>query len=122
DGRWVATGTHSGKSVRIWDSSGGPPVKELEMAGSGVGFSPDGRWLLTTGTGRLWRVGLWEEEPRVEPHSAPAGFAFSPDGKTVTSNALGGFIHLRDVETGREYARLQYPDGALTVRSIFSPD
>src|SRR4029079_7829608 len=51
-----------------------------------------------------------------------AGFAFSPDGKLVTHNHLGGLIHLRDVESGREYARLQYPDGALTVRSTFSPD
>src|SRR5206468_8245160 len=60
--------------------------------------------------------------PRCQRQDAWTGFAFSPDGKTVTNNALGGFIHFRDLETGREYARLQYPDGALTVRSIFSPE
>src|SRR5262249_20566183 len=79
DGRWVATGTHNSTGVKIWSSSGGPPVKELEMGGSGVGFSPDGRWLLTSGADRLWRVGTWDEGPAAEPQGAWAGFAFSTD-------------------------------------------
>jgi tetratricopeptide (TPR) repeat protein len=108
--------------VKIWDASGGLPVKELEMGASGVGFSPDGRWLLTAGAKRLWRAGSWEEGPVTEVQDAWTGFAFTSDGSTMTHNTLGGFIHLRDVDTGREYARLQFPDGALTVRSTFSPD
>jgi WD40 repeat protein/tetratricopeptide (TPR) repeat protein len=122
DGRWVATGGHTSWGVKIWSASGGPPIKELKTGAAGVGFSPDGRWLLTAAGDRLWQVGSWDEGPRCAPQGAWVGFAFSPEGRVVTHNNYGGLIHLRDVETGREYARLQYPDGALTVRSTFSLD
>jgi hypothetical protein len=45
-----------------------------------VGFSPDGRWLLTSGgRARIWRVGSWEKGPDVGD-SGRRSFAFSPNG------------------------------------------
>src|SRR5439155_15144338 len=68
DGRWVATGNHTntqGIGATVWDADSGQAVKDFS-AGElcQVGFSPDRRWLLTTGGRfRLWKVGTWEEGP-----------------------------------------------------------
>src|SRR4051812_9882070 len=73
--------------------------------GSRVGFSPDGKWLATTGGGcRLWAVGSWREGPQVGGGSA---FAFSPDGQLLAVDTGYGSVRLVDPDTGREYARLE---------------
>jgi WD40 repeat protein len=76
--------------------------------GSRVGFSPDDRWLLTTGGGgcRLWEVETWREGPRI----GGGAFAFSPDGKVLAVETGAGAVRLVDPDTGREYARLEDPD------------
>src|SRR5205814_1692179 len=79
DGVWVATGSHTGTGVKIWDARSGECKKELPVDHSGVGFSPDGKWLATAGDGpRLWAVGSWQEGPRI----GGVQFAFSPDCKS----------------------------------------
>ena len=69
-----------------------------------VGFSPDGRWFVTGGGGtRLWRVGTWDEGPRVLVEGDGQGWAFAPDGRLL---AVGGQGRVRLVrpDTGREVA------------------
>ena len=98
DGRWVVTGSHNGTAVKIWEARTGELEKELPVdSGSRVGFSPDGKWLATTGGGlRLWAVGSWREGPQI---GIRAAFAFSPDSKLLAaddgprSGSAGGSGH-----------------------------
>ena len=55
--------THGDPDAKVWDASNGKLVKNLPVGGfCAVGFSPDGKWLMTTGGGcRLWVVETWEE-------------------------------------------------------------
>ena len=108
DGRLVATGSHSGTKVKIWDSKSGALVRELPVEGrSGVLFSTDGRWLLTSWNGfRLWATDSWQE---VRTIGGSGGAAFSPDGKVLVVEQGNGVIRLVNPDTGLEYARLEDP-------------
>ncbi|HEY1380829.1 MAG TPA: hypothetical protein VGF55_28770, partial [Gemmataceae bacterium] len=121
DGRWVATGSHFGTKVRIWDASTGAFAHELPIeVGSNVCFSPDGRWLATDVVGaRLWSVGSW----RAGPHVGVGGYpTFSPDGKLLALETGYGAVRLVDPDTGREYARLEDPNQDRCLSLAFSPD
>jgi hypothetical protein len=119
-GEWVATGSHGSTDVyvKIWEARTGRHVADLPVESSSlVGFSPDGRWLLTTGGGcRLCSVGTWREGPKIGGELG--AFAFSPDSKVLAVEAGSGTVLLLDPDTGREYARLEDPNqdraGALT--------
>jgi WD40 repeat protein len=127
DGRWVATGNHwnhQGVGATVWDAHSGEEVKDFSVGGEcGVGFSPDGKWLLTGGGGiRLWKVGTWEEGPRVAQPGEGGGFAFSPDGRVLALS--GGFSQVRlvDPHSGAEIARLTVPEQTRVGPQCFSPD
>ncbi len=121
DGQWVATGSHNGTKVKIWEARTGQLMQTLPVeAGSRVAFSPDGQWLATSGEGaRLWAVGSWQE-------GAPTGggtvFAFSPDGKLLAVETNFGTVRLIDPKTGREYVRLEDPNQDRAHWLRFSPD
>lgn len=120
DGSLVATGTYVGSKVKVWDSKTGALLATLPVeTTSTVHFSPDGRWLATTGGGgRLWKVGTWEEGP-------PIGSlvpTFSPDGRIFTAEHWYGYVRLMNPDTGLEYARLEHPKGYGSGRYTFSPD
>jgi WD40 repeat protein len=128
DGRWVATGDHSnlqGIGATVWDAASGQAVKDFPVGrGCKVGFSPDDRWLLTTGNRfRLWNVGSWEEGPPLaQPDTVGYHFAFSPDGQVLA--LVGGFnqVWLIDVDSGAEIARLTVPEQTRVTPRCFSPD
>jgi WD40 repeat protein len=129
DGRWVATGNHwnsRGIGATVWDARSGQAEHDFPVLGEPcpVGFSLDGRWLLTTGSRfRLWKVGTWEEGPPLtQPDSINGAFAFSPDRRTLALG--GGFsqVWLVDVNSGAEIARLTVPDQAPVGPQCFSPD
>jgi tetratricopeptide (TPR) repeat protein len=126
EGEWVATGSHSATDVyvKVWDARTGLHVADLPVEGSSwVGFSPDGRWLLTTGGGyRLWEVGTWREGPKLGGVWASAAFAFSPDSKALAVEAGSGAVRLLDPDTGREYARLEDPNHDRASYLSFSQD
>ena len=87
--------------------------------GSWVRFSPDGRWLATTGGGcRLWAVDSWQEGP----YLGGTLLAFSPDSKLVAVETGHGVIRLVDPDTGREYARLEDPNQDRCGSLCFSSD
>ena len=125
NGQWVATGSHGTTDiyVKVWDARSGRHIADLPVEGSSlVGFSPEGRWLLTTGGGcRLWSVGTWREGPKIRS-GAPNAFAFSPDGKVVAVEAGTGTVLLLDPDTGREYARLEDPHQDRAGNLAFSQD
>src|SRR5262249_21863680 len=116
DGDWVATGSHwntLGQGVTVFDARSGRDVKDFFVGGScAVGFSPDDRWLLTTGGRfRLWKVGTWEEGPPLaQPETVGVGFAFSPDRRTLALPGGPSQVWLLDVNSGAEIARLTVPE------------
>ena len=120
DGRWVVTGAHNGTGVKIWEARTGKLEKELLVdGGSRVGFSPDGKWLATTGGGlRLWAAGSWAEGPQIGGWA----FAFSPDGTLLAVETGHGAVRLVDPDTGREYARLENPNQDIVWSLSFGRD
>jgi len=126
DGKLVATGSHSDAAVKIWDAAAGTLLKVLPEATWRPAFSPDGKWLGTVGGGyRLWKVGTWEEGPKI---GGGEGAAFSPDTDTDTDSTMlavesgEGSIRLVDPNTGNEYARLEDPSQDRARHITFSPD
>jgi eukaryotic-like serine/threonine-protein kinase len=127
DGRLVATASHSGARVKIWQLESGKLeraklVKELPVRTILVGFSPDAKWLATSnGDCRLWAVDSWQPGPHIGKGTY---FAFSPVGKLLAVETGHGVVRLVNPETGREFARLEdpnhHPDRAGEMR--FSPD
>ncbi|MDB5358234.1 MAG: repeat protein [Phycisphaerales bacterium] len=125
DGRRVATGSHAWDGCKIWDMQSrwdAPSAKfeiKLPIDNSTVGFSPDGRWLATTGAGlRLWSVGSWKPGPAIGGFA----FAFSPDGGLLAVETNSGVIRLVDPNTGHEYCRLEDPNQDRARYIDFSPD
>ena len=124
DGRWVATGSHNGTKVKIWHAQSGKPEKELPVEiGSMVGFSPNGKWLATTGGGcRLWAVDSWEPALQINDGTAFSPFAFSTDSNLLAVGTQSGVVLLLDPDSGREYARLEDPNQDRANTLTFSRD
>ena len=122
DGRWVASGSHSGSAARVWRADTGELVKEL-LPGVGliyVRFSPAGTWLATTGGGlHLWCAGTWEEGPKIGISDV---FAFSPDESLLAAEDGTGRIRLLHPATGHELARLADPNQDSANFLLFTPD
>jgi serine/threonine protein kinase/WD40 repeat protein len=127
DGQWVATCSHSlheGAGAKVWDASNGKHLKNLPVGGGGVvQFSPDGKWLLTTSGGpRLWKVGTWEEGPKLGGTPFNAWGAFSRDGKLLALGDEPGVVRLVVTHTGVELARLTAPEQTRLRPCCFTPD
>jgi serine/threonine protein kinase/WD40 repeat protein len=123
DGRWVATGSHNNNSasaVKVWSAASGELVKDLPVpTRSAADFSPDGRWLLTTGGGcRLWEVGSWRAGPKL----GGAWGCFSADGALLALEHSAGALRLVRPDTGAELARLEAPEQTRLQPTAFSPD
>ena len=128
DGRILAAGEGSG--VQLWDMPSGQLRGTLTSHTDGVwgmtlAFSPDGKTLVSTGTGRseinLWDVPSGQLRRTFTEHTpSVTSIAFSPDGKTITGN-LGKTIGLWDAASGaRKITLIGHTD---IVRSVaFSPD
>jgi WD40 repeat protein len=127
DGLWVASGSHNlraGTGAKVWDARDGRPIKDLPVgAFCGVQFSPDGKWLLTTGGGcRLWEVGSWKEGPSLAASPLNRSAAFSCDGKLLALGDAPGVVRLVVTDTGAEIARLTAPEQARLLPCCFTPD
>ena len=129
DGRWVATGSHGnlgdGARAKVWDAHTEKHVADLSVGHyCAVGFSPDGKWLMTTGGGfRLWEVGTWREGPTLGESLHNRGFAFSADGKLLAlGDATPGVVRLVVPDTGKELARLTGPEPTRLMPLCFTPD
>jgi serine/threonine protein kinase/WD40 repeat protein len=127
DGRWVASGSHelrAGAGAKVWDARTGEKVQDLPVGGQcGVQFSPDGKWLLTTGGGcRLWAVGTWEEGPSLSANPLNASGVFTGDGQLLALGDASGVVRLVVADTGAEIARLTAPGQARLTPCCFTPD
>ena len=125
DGRWVATGSHEalkGPAAKIWDVQGRKLEHELPVSQfCFVSFSPDGKWLLTTGGGaRLWSVGDWREGPALGK-TALSG-AFSGDGGLLALQDVPGVVRVVLPDSGRDIARLTAPEAIRLQPICFTRD
>ena len=68
DGQWVATGSHGGGDIHVWEARTGRLVKSQRVRNSGclAQFTPDGKRVLvgTLEKCRFSRTGDWQELPR----------------------------------------------------------
>jgi WD40 repeat protein len=132
DGRWVAAGAPEVHGVQVWEVATANKVKDLPgsqpgAGGAGVGFSPDGQWLVVGGQGeyRFWRVGSWEAGlviPRAHLQTEPGPLAFTSDGRILALAWSRQLIRLVDSASGHELVTLTSPDPQPLTRLCFSPD
>src|SRR5262249_55821456 len=118
NGRLVATSTHWGTGIKVWDARTARLVKDLPDQGAspGLTFSPDSGWLVDP-NGRRWSVETWAEAAR-----PPAGkLAVSPDGRMLAVASNPGEVRLFNFPVGRELARLTDPYQDQADALAFSP-
>jgi len=92
---------------------------------STVAFSPDGKYMITTGQDKIvhiWEVQTGGEVRQLVGHTDVIFTArFSPDGKTIATASQDNTARLWDVSTGQELRRfIGHAAGLENV--VFSPD
>lgn len=88
----------------------GASVDALVNAAS---FSPDGRWLATTGidkTLRVWDLATGEQHRRIENETALGNVKFSPDGRLLLASTADFAVRLWDAESAQPLARMAHGD------------
>jgi hypothetical protein len=117
DGSLILTESKDG-TARLWDAATGHPfgltpqnvVGDLSFS---VGFSPDGRWLVSSTRSRkesyhFWHVGSWELGQCIDQERNGIAFhspAFTRDGRLMAMGIAPDQILLADAATGRGLAR-----------------
>jgi Tol biopolymer transport system component len=135
DGKWIAVGARDGNGVRVFKvpADGGPPVRLVDSVSSNPVWSPDGRFILYSGTPRARSVPLRAVTPDGQPYPLPPlavdrvgdSYRFLPGGRHVVVK-LGGFRRQDfwsfDLATGqlRQLTRLR--PGESLLRFDVSPD
>jgi WD40 repeat protein len=116
DGRLAAVGREDG-SVLLVDLRTG---RSREAAGrhdvsvQRAAFTPDGRWLLTSGDDARVRIRPVDGPGRVETFEGHAGritgLALSPDGRAAYTASLDGTVIMWDLAGARRFGRVFSPD------------
>ena len=136
DGRWLAVGGWKEAGVRVW----GLRRRRLERIlkpndARGemhfiIGFSPDGRWLVSCTHSasfcfHFWRVGTWDVGLRIYQERNGGAWhppAFTGDGRLMALGIAPDQVRLADAATGRELARLTTLQPVTPTPLAFSPD
>jgi serine/threonine protein kinase/WD40 repeat protein len=139
DGRWAAAGGWKERGIQVWDLTERRLARLLPHSDSqadtvfAVGFSPDGRWLISsshtyddTGGFYFWRVGTWERGPVIRRPSHVTGWgppAFTRDRRLMAVSISPHQIRLADTATGREViGHLSTVQPLRATPLAFSPD
>ena len=140
DGRWLAVGGWKEAGVRVWDLRRRrlerilTPPDIVGVLSFFIGFSPDGRWLVSS-TRRLrsflellplpGRVGTWDLGLRIDQERngmALCSPAFTGDGRLMALCIAPDQVLLADAATGRDLARLTTLQPVTPTPLVFSPD
>ena len=113
-----------GREALRWQAHDAEPAHHWINNGE-VGFSPDGRSVLTWGMGNDVRV--WEADtgrlryPPLRHRDKCHDVQFSPDGRLMALASYDGSVRVRDFATGTVVAELPaHPD--MVYSASFSPD
>jgi WD40 repeat protein len=128
DGQRVVT--VDGKSARIWDVKTGRQLATLtghEGPVRSVGFSPDGRLIVTSSndrTARIWASETYQQIAVLQGDDFPSNAsvnsaAFNPDGSRIVTTQWKT-VRIWDVATRAKIATLRYDEFVNTA--AFSPD
>jgi WD40 repeat protein len=126
DGRWLAIGTwHGTTGTRLWDIPARRLVKVLATHDAHVGFSPEGRWLVTGSADEydFWEVGSWKPVRTIprERSGSYGPMAFTADGRMLAIAPTNLLVRLIDTATGRDLADLTGPEQQPISSICFSP-
>jgi len=116
----------SGLRTTLWDTTTGKRVEILdpETIIRAAAFSPDGRWLATSGkesTIRLWAPATGAELGTLEGHAAKVmDLAFHPESHLLASASEDGTVRLWNMDRKELVGALRHPREVGGV--VFSPD
>jgi Tol biopolymer transport system component/tRNA A-37 threonylcarbamoyl transferase component Bud32 len=135
DGRWLVVAAREGTSVRLFKipRDGGAPVRLVDSVATNPVWSPDGTFIVYSGTPRARSVPLKAVTPDGRPYPLPTlsvdrvgdSYRFLPNGKELVFKA-GGFrrqnLWLVDVATGHRRPLTALKPGESLQRFDVSPD
>jgi serine/threonine protein kinase len=135
DSKWIAIAAREGPSVRVFKIpvGGGAPVRLVDSVSFNPVWSPDGTYLLYSGTPRARSAPLRAVTADGKPRAVPAllvdrtgdSYRFLPNGKNVVVK-LGGFRHqdfwLLNLATGNLRRLTALRPGESLHRFDISPD
>jgi WD40 repeat protein len=130
DGQWVTSGNWNGMTgVKVWNTHSRTLEKQFPMGGVMMAWSPDGRWLATSGTQtnnlnmyQVWDTRSWTVRHSFEPEHSHGSVAFSPDSRILALVVDHRFIRLHEAGTFRYLATLEAPEHATIAWIQFRPD
>ncbi len=131
DGKWVAAGNPSEKTIKIWDPHTGKLERTLKTGEAQpwpLAFSPDSKLLAVgsqnedhSGQVQVWDAQNWKQKHILKQDKYVNSVAFTSDSKILASGTGGDLVQLWDVQTGQQIRSLKgVPPGTWCVD--FSPD
>jgi Tol biopolymer transport system component len=135
DGKWIAVAAREGAGVRVFKipADGGPPVRLVDYVSSNPVWSPDGSFILYSGTPRARSAQMKAVTPDGQPYPVPVlsvdrigdSYRFLPDGKRLVVK-LGGFrrqdFWLFDIASGQRRQLTSLQPGQSLQWFDVSPD
>jgi len=136
DGKWIAVAAADSDGVRVFKvpaDGGGMPVRLVDSVSSNPVWSPDGTFIVYSGTPRGRSVAVAAVTPDGRPHALPPlavdrvgdSYRFLADGRRLVAK-LGGFRRQDfwsfDVATGERRQLTRLRPGESVHRFDVSPD
>lgn len=135
DGRWLAVAAKDSSGVRVFKvpAGGGTPVRLVDSVSTNPVWSPDGEFILYSGTPRARSVPVKAVTPDGKPFSLPSlvvdrvgdSYRFLPKSRQLVVK-LGGFrrqdFWLFDIATGQRRQLTRLRPGQSLHRFDVSPD
>lgn len=128
DGGMVGTASRD-HTVKIWETLTGKEVREFATNGAALGFSPDGKSVVSvspnsTTTATVWDLTTGSSRATLSGHTGDIYDAeFSPDGEIIVtaSSFPDDSVRVWDAQTGRQLALLSGHTSWVNTAAV-SPD